>query len=194
MVISIVPRIQGIEFHKQFRNLQVMTDHITSQEKFLQILDQEESIPDMAKKLAREAITADLASNKRVFLDFFYNIIASLAEKNQVMDVEFVFVMMGNTFFEVDRSVLWYDDQYLPIPFEIGKKFGEAIIGGQIPDAQKKIISFYKDAEARFDRELGGINLDRCSLLVMEEHYPQSAFHITLRLPAQILNNYPVSI
>lgn len=85
------------------------------------------------------------------------------------------------------------EDVELSIPFEIGDKFGKKIVGEDVTDAVKKIMAFYKEAEFRFDQEQFG-NLERCSLLILEEHYPQSSWHIRMRLPAKILNDYPVSI
>lgn len=178
---------------QQFRSLQVVVDHIKSQEMFLRILDREDSIPDMAKRLSREAIHGELKSNKRLLLDFLYNMITSGGEKEYNQEVEFTYVIIGPDIMEVDRCIFWFDDLDLHMPFEIGEKFGKAILGTDYSDAVKKIISFYKEAEARFDREFFG-NLERCSLLVLEEHYPQSAHHITMRLPAKILNDYPITI
>ncbi len=181
------------DLHQQFRSLQVLVDHIRTQEQFLQILEREDAIPDMAKRLSREAVGGELKSNKRLFLDFLYNLIVSPGDSSRKQDVEFKYVIIGHDIFEVDRCVLWYDDLELPMPFEIGEKFGKAIIKEDYGDVPEKITAFYKEAEARFDRESFG-NLDRCSLLVLEEHYPQAAFHITMRLPATILNDYPLTI
>lgn len=179
--------------HQQFRSLQVILNHIRSQETFLQILEREDSIPDMAKRLAREAVSGDLKSNKQLFLDFIYNLITIPGETDRIQDVEFKYVIIGEELMEVDRCLLWYDDFELQMPFEIGEKFGKAVLDDQKGDVVTKITDFYKAAEARFDRELDG-NLERCSLLVLQEHYPQSAYHITMRLPAKVLNDYPVSL
>ena len=180
--------------HQQFRSLQVIVDHIRSQEMFLEILDREDSIPDMAKRLSREAVGGDIKSNKRLFLDFLYNLITSSGDKDRNLAVEFKYVIIGPDILEVDRCLLWFGEIELQMPFEIGEKFGTAILRDEYRgDVPGKITSFYKEAEARFDREFFG-NLDRCSLLVLEEHYPQSAYHITMRLPAKILNDYPLTI
>lgn len=179
--------------HQQFRSLQAIVDHIRSQEMFLQVLDREDAIPDMAKRLSREAISGELKSNKRLFLDFFYNLIALSGESDRIQDVEFKYVVIGEDLLEIDRCQLWYDELELQMPFEIGEKFGKAVLGDKMGNVVETITEFYKKAEARFDRELDG-NLERCSLLVLEEHYPQSAYHITVRLPATILNDFPVSI
>jgi hypothetical protein len=179
---------------QQFRSLQVIIDHIRSEEMFLQILDREDSIPDMAKRLCRETISGELISNKRLFLDFLSNLIAtSSGAKGPQQDVEFKFVIIGEDLMGVDRCLLWFDDLELQMPYEIGEEFGKAMFGDQYGDIVKKITAFYREAETRFDRELSG-NLSRCSLLVLEEHYPQSAYHITIRLPAHILNEYPITI
>lgn len=157
------------------------------------MIDRDDIIPDMAKRLSKEAISSDLLSNKRVMLDFLYNVLAITGENEPDLDVEFHYVIIGKGFFEVDKSVLWMEEVELAIPFEIGEKLGKKIVGEEAVDAVKKIMTFYKTAEARFDREHFG-NLDRCSLLILEEHYPQSSWHIKMRLPAKILNDYPVSI
>lgn len=178
---------------QQVRTLEVIVDHIRSEEVFLQILDREDSIPDMAKRLSREAINAELSSNKRLFLDFLYNLIATSGDTDYHQDVEFKFVIIGTDLMEVDRCLLWIDDLELQMPYEIGEKFGEAILNNQYGDIVKKIKAFYTEAETRFDRELSG-SLERCSLLVLEEHYPQAAYHITMRLPAKILSDYLITI
>ena len=184
---------RGGDTREQFRSLQVIVDHIRSEEMFLQILDREDSIPDMAKRLSREAIMGEIKSNKQLFLDFLYNLITISEEKDHHQDVEFKYVIIGKDLIEVDRCLLWFDDLEVQMPYEIGEKFGEAILNDQDGDVVKKLTSFYKGAEARFDRELSG-SLERCSLLILEEHYPQSAYHITIRLPAKILNDYPIKI
>ena len=94
---------------------------------------------------------------------------------------------------EVDICSLWIQNEQMMLPYEIGKIFGEKISGTNPLQAPNQIIEFYKQAEKRFDRELLG-NLERCSLLVLEEKYPQSSYHITLRLPATILNEYPIEL
>jgi len=179
--------------HQQFRSLQVIVEHIRSQEQFLQTLEREDSIPDMARRLAREAVGGELRSNKRLFLDFLFNLISSSGETDRHQDVEFTYIVIGHDILEVDRCILWYEDLQIQMPFEIGEKFGKAILKEDFGDVPGKITSFYKEAESRFDRESFD-SLDRCSLLVLQEHYPQSAFHITMRLPAKILNDYPITL
>jgi len=189
-----VSKSRGIgDTQQQFRSLQAIVNHIRSQEMFLQVLDREEAIPDMAKRLAREAITGELKSNKRLFLDFLYNLIAMSGETDRIQDVEFKYIVIGQDLMEVDQCLLWYDDIEFQMPFEIGEKFGKAIFGEQMGNVVEVITNFYKTAEARFDRELAG-NLEHCSLLILQELYPQSAYHITVRLPATILNDFPVSL
>ena len=191
-MVALMSRGLG-DIRQQFVSLQVIVDHIRSEEMFLQILDREDSIPDMAKRLSREAVSAEIISNKRLLLDFLYNLITAAAGKEHRHDIEFTYVIVGEDLMEVDRCLLWFEDLELQMPFEIGEKFGKAILTEHYGDVVKKITAFYKEAEARFDRELSG-SLERCSLLVLEEHYPQSAYHITMRLPAMILNDYPITI
>lgn len=181
------------EFREQFMTLKVMSQNIKNQEQFLMMIDRQDTIPDMAKRLSKEAVTSDLQSNKRVLLDFLYNMLARSENQQENLDVEFHYIMIGKDFLEVDKSILWLDDVELPIPFEIGEKLGKIMVGEDISGAIKKITAFYKAAETRFDREQFG-NLDRCSLIVLEEHYPQASWHIKMRLPARILNDNPVSI
>ncbi|NLW76632.1 hypothetical protein KSK55_13960 [Methanospirillum purgamenti] len=183
----------GSDIREQFLTLKVMANNIKSQEQFLMMVDRQDIIPDMARRLSKEAVSSDLISNKRVLLDFLYNMLVRTGPDEPHMDVEFHYIIIGKGFFEVDKSVLWMEDVELSIPFEIGDKFGKKIVGEDVTDAVKKIMAFYKEAEFRFDQEQFG-NLERCSLLILEEHYPQSSWHIRMRLPAKILNDYPVSI
>lgn len=181
------------DIREQFMALQVMAGNIRSQELFLRMIESDEIIPDMAKRLSREALSEDLISNKRVLLDFLYNIISRTDENSPFIDIEFFFIIIGKEFFQVDKCILWLEEFELKIPFEIGEKFGRKIIGEDMADAPKKIMAIYKDFETRFDKEYFG-DLNRCSLVILEEHYPQSSWHIRMRLPAQILNDYPISI
>jgi len=183
----------GSDIREQFLTLKVMANNIKSQEQFLMMVDRQDIIPDMARRLSKEAVSSDLISNKRVLLDFLYNMLVRTGPDEPHMDVEFHYIIIGKGFFEVDKSVLWMEDVELSIPFEIGDKLGKKIVGEDVTDAVKKIMAFYKEAEFRFDQEQFG-NLERCSLLILEEHYPQSSWHIRMRLPAKILNDYPVSI
>ena len=183
----------GSDIREQFLTLKVMANNIKSQEQFLMMVDRQDIIPDMARRLSKEAVSSDLISNKRVLLDFLYNMLVRTGPDEPHMDVEFHYIIIGKGFFEVDKSVLWMEDVELSIPFEIGDKLGKKIVGEDVTDAVKKIMAFYKEAELRFDQEQFR-NLERCSLLVLEEHYPQSSWHIRMRLPAKILNDYPVSI
>jgi len=183
----------GSDIREQFLTLKVMANNIKSQEHFLMMVDRQDIIPYMARRLSKEAVSSDLISNKRVLLDFLYNMLVRTGPDEPHMDVEFHYIIIGKGFFEVDKSVLWMEDVELSIPFEIGDKFGKKIVGEDVTDAVKKIMAFYKEAEFRFDQEQFG-NLERCSLLILEEHYPQSSWHIRMRLPAKILNDYPVSI
>jgi len=186
-------RTAGSTLREQFLTLKVMANTIRSQEQFLMMIDREQIIPDMARRLSKEAISSDLISNKRVLLDFLYNMLARTGPHEPELDIEFHYIIIGKEFFEVDKSILWLEEYEIAIPFEIGDKLGKIIVGEDATDAVKKIMTFYKAAETKFDREHFG-NLDRCSLLILEEHYPQSSWHIRMRLPAKILNDYPVSI
>jgi len=186
-------RTAGSTLREQFLTLKVMANNIRSQEQFLMMIDREQIIPDMARRLSKEAISSDLISNKRVLLDFLYNMLARTGPNEPELDIEFHYIIIGKEFFEVDKSILWLHEYEIAIPFEIGDKLGKIIVGEDATDAVKKIMTFYKAAETKFDREHFG-NLDRCSLLILVEHYPQSSWHIRMRLPAKILNDYPVSI
>jgi len=173
--------------------LHVMAENIKTHEQFLQMIEHEDIIPDMARRLTKEALSEDLISNKRVLLDFIYNILSRTDENSPPIDIEFFFIIIGKEFFQVDRCVLWLEHKELNIPFEIGEKFGKGIVGEEMADAVKNITVVYKEYEAKFDKENFG-DLNRCSLVIFEEIYPRSSWHIRMRLPAQILNDYPVSI
>ncbi len=183
----------GLDLHQQYRNLQVIQHHISQQEMFLQMLDHEESFPDMARRLGKEAILGELHSNKRLFLDYLYNLITLSSDPGRFIDVEFHYISIGKGPIEVDKCLLWFDGAELPMPFEIGDRFGKGIVGDDSIDAPQKILSFYKEAEVNFDRDFSA-NLDRCSLVILQEIYPVSSFHIRMRLPAIILNDYPITI
>jgi hypothetical protein len=181
------------DIREQFMTLKVMAGNIKSQEQFLQMIDHQDVIPDMARRLSKDAISGDLLSNKRVLLDFLYNIISRTDENSPQIDIEFFFILIEKEFFQVDRCVIWLEHQELNIPFEIGEKFGRAILGEEKSDAVKKVMAVYKEYEAKFDREHFG-DLNRCSLVILEELYPRSSWHIQMRLPVEILNDYSISI
>jgi hypothetical protein len=55
------------------------------------------------------------------------------------------------------------------------------------------ILLFFREEEARYDKLFGGI-MDRCSLQIMDELYPRRCAHVRLKLPAQSLIEYRVSL
>ncbi len=181
------------EARRQIRMFKTMNQRIIEQERLIRLIEQETIIPEMAQDLAKKALYADLIGNKKTLLEHLYNIISLESSLLVELDIEFTYIIIEKKFLEIDRCSLWLHDENILLPAEIGVKFGEQISGTSPVHAPGQIVEFYKEAEKRFDRELPG-NLQRCSLLVLEEKYPQSSYHITIRLPASILNEYTIEL
>ena len=175
-----IGRSDGSTLREQLLALKVMTGNIRSQEQFLMMVEREHIIPDMARRLSKEAISDDLISNKRVFLDFLYNMLARTGPNEPVLDIEFHYIIIEKGFFEVDKSVLWMERMRLQFRLEIGDKIWKTIVGEEAVDAVKKITAFYKAAETRFDREHFGTWTVAHSLS-WKRHFPQSSWHIRMR-------------
>ncbi|MBN1167955.1 MAG: hypothetical protein JXA44_12625 [Methanospirillaceae archaeon] len=181
------------EARRQIRIFKTMNQRITEQERLIRLIEQETVIPEMAQDLAKKALHADLFGNKKTLLEHLYNVISLESSLLVELDIEFTYIIIEKKFLEIDTCSLWLHDENILLPAEIGVKFGEQISGTSPVHAPGRIVEFYKEAEKRFDRELPG-NLQRCSLLVLEEKYPQSSYHITIRLPASILNEYTIEL
>lgn len=189
----VIPYGGEIEKSRQIRMFRAMVQRIHEQEKLIQMIEQEKIIPEMAQDLAKKAINEDILGNKKSLLELLYNIIANTSSLDIDIDVEFHYIIIEKKFMEVDMCSIWIQNEQMMLPFEIGEKFGEKISGTSPIIAPNQIIEFYKQSEKRFDRELLG-NLERCSLLILEEKYPQSSYHITLRLPVTILNEFKIEL
>ena len=128
-----IGRTAGSTLREQFLTLKVMANTIRSQEQFLMMIDREQIIPDMARRLSKEAISSDLISNKRVLLDFLYNMLARTGPHEPELDIEFHYIIIGKEFFEVDKSILWLEEYEIANPFEIADKLAQIMFGANEP-------------------------------------------------------------
>ena len=150
-------------------------------------------IPEHARDLAIGALSTELQDNKKIFFDYLLNFISISMQVLHNADIEMEFTIIGGERVEMDSNRLIIDRDTLDIPIEIGARFADIILESKGPKKLEAILSFYREEESRYDKLFEGI-LNRCSLQIMDELYPRRRAHIRLRLPAQSLIEYRVSI
>lgn len=67
------------------------------------MVERENIIPDIARRLSKEAISSDLTSNKWVLLGFLYNMLARGGDMELDPGAEFHYITIGKGFLEVDK-------------------------------------------------------------------------------------------
>lgn len=116
----------GSDIREQFLTLKVMANNIKSQEQFLMMVDRQDIIPDMARRLSKEAVSSDLISNKRVLLDFLYNMLVRTGPDEPHMDVEFHYIIIGKGFLKSTRVFSGWRmlnfQSHLKLETNLGKK------------------------------------------------------------------------
>ncbi len=181
------------EFTKRFSGVQTMLVHMKERADLIRRIRNETAIPEHARDLAIKALSAELKENKTVFFDYLLNFISVSMQVLHRADIEMEFTIIEGGRIEMNSNRLIVDGEMLDIPIEIGTRFMTLILdnkGAKILDA---ILMFFNEEEARYDKLFGGI-MDRCSLQIMDELYPRRCSHVKLKLPAQSLIEYRVTL
>ena len=178
-----------VEFGKRLRIMKVMLAHMESQRQLLLGLMHEESIPESARGMAKGAIEEDLSSNKNIFNDFLIDFISYGMQGLHRMDVDLQFTYISSAQPKIECCAINIDGVVHVLPPDIGSRLVDNIVRMCVVDEghfPEQFIELYKRIEGYYDLLLGA-DLDRCSLLLTEELFPSSCYHLTLRLPAHVL-------
>jgi len=181
------------EFAKRFSGVRGMLFHMKERADLIRRIRNEAVIPEHARDLAIKALSKELQENKSIFFDYLLNFISVSMQVLHPADIEMEFTITGGGRIEMNSNRLIVDGEMLDIPIEIGARFTSIILenkGVKKPDA---ILMLYREEEARYDKLFGGI-MDRCSLQILDELYPNRSTHIRLKLPAQSLIEYRISL
>lgn len=181
------------EFWKRYSAILSMLGHMKERADLIRRIRGEAVIPEHARDLAIKALSTELTENKAFFFDYLLNFISVSMQVLHRADIEMEFTINEEGRIEMDRNRLVVDDQAQDIPIEIGGRFMNVILDTRGPKKIDALLVFFREEEARYDKLFGGI-MDRCSLQVMEEIYPRRCNHIKLKLPAQSLIEYRITL
>jgi len=181
------------EFWKRFSGVQTMLDRMKQRAELIRAIREEIVIPEQARDLAVKALSTELQENKKIFFDYLLNFISVSMQVLHRADIEMEFTIIEGGRIEMNSIRLIVDSDVQDIPVEIGARFAGQILESKGPKKLDAILLFFREEEARYDVLFGGI-MDRCSLQIMDELYPRRCAHVKLKLPAQSLIEYRVSL
>ena len=181
------------EFWKRFSGVQTMLYRMKQRAELIRAIREEIVIPEQARDLAVKALSTELQENKNIFFDYLLNFISVSMQVLHRADIEMEFTIIEGGRIEMNSIRLIVDDDVQDLPVEIGARFTGLILESKGPKKLDAILLFFREEEARYDILLGGI-MDRCSLQIMDELYPRRCAHVILKLPAQSLIEYRVSL
>ena len=181
------------EFWKRFSGVQTMLYRMKQRAELIRAIREEIVIPEQARDLAVKALSTELQENKKIFFDYLLNFISVSMQVLHRADIEMEFTIIEGGRIEMNSIRLIVDSEVQDLPVEIGTRFAGLILESKGPKKLDAILLFFREEEARYDILFGGI-MDRCSLQIMDELYPRRCAHIKLKLPAQSLIEYRVSL
>ena len=181
------------EFWKRFSGIQTMLVHMKERADLIRRIREETVIPEHARDLAVKALSVELQENKKIFFDYLLNFISVSMQVLHRADIEMEFTIIEGGRVEMNSNRLIVDREVQDIPIEIGSRFTGLILDTKGPKKLDAILLFFREEEARYDKLFGGI-MDRCSLQIMDELYPRRCAHVKLKLPAQSLIEYRISL
>ena len=191
--IELKGTIPDEEFWKRFSVVQTMLVHMRERADLIRRIREETVIPEHARDLAIKAMSIELLENKKIFFDYLLNFISVSMQSLHRADIEMEFTIIEGGRIEMNSNRLIVDCEVQDIPIEIGTKFMSLILDNKGSKKLDAILLFFREEEARYDKLFGGI-MDRCSLQIMDELYPRRCAHVRLKLPAQSLIEYRVSL
>jgi hypothetical protein len=181
------------EFWKRYSGVKTMLVHMKERADLTRRIRGETVIPEHARDLAIKALSTELQENKKIFFDYLLNFISVSMQVLHHADMEIEFTIVEGGRIEMDSNRLIVDGEVQDIPIEIGARFISLILDSKGVKKLDATLIFFREEEARYDKLFGGI-MDRCSLQILDELYPRRCTHIRLRLPAQSLIEYRVSL
>ena len=177
------------EFWKRYSSVRQMIREIRRENQLLHQIRDETVIPDQARDMAVTAMLRELSDKHQIFLDFFHNFISFSAQGLHRTDLQVTFTVLPGGIAEIEKSLLFVDGRPEEVPVEIGQQLVDFV---PYEKGWEAILAFYRKEETRFDR-LFGANLERCALVINKELFPTPSYSVTMRLPAQILVEQPLS-
>jgi hypothetical protein len=181
------------EFWKRFQGIRSMLSHMKQRAELIRQIRSETVIPEHSRDLAIKALSTELQENKKIFFDYLLNFISISMQVLHRADIEIEFTIPEGGRIEINSNSLIVDGDIQEIPIEIGTKFIGYILEKKSQKQLDSILSFYRNEEERYDKFFGGI-MDRCSLQIMDEIYPRRCAHIKLKLPAQSIIEYRITL
>jgi hypothetical protein len=181
------------EFWKRFSGVRTMLVHMRERADLIRRIREETVIPEHARDLAIKAMSIELLDNKKIFFDYLLNFISISMQGLHRADIEMEFTIIEGGRIEMNSNRLIVDGEVQDIPVEIGTRFTGLILDNKGSKKLDAILLFFREEETRYDKLFGGI-MDRCSLQIMDELYPRRCAHVRLKLPAQSLIEYRVSL
>jgi len=171
------------EFWKRYHSLRQLLDHLREDQSLVHRIRDQTIIPEQARDMAIHAITGELARKYPIFIEFLADFIGFTSQGLHKVDIHVEFTTVPGGPSEIDHCNLLIDGRKLDLPFDVGRRFIERI---PYANGWEAVLAFYREEETRCDRMTGG-SLDRCSLVIHEEIFPTRSYHISMRLPAQLL-------
>lgn len=184
--------IQEEEFWKRYRTLRTMLAKLKERSALARQIRDEPVIPDQARDFALRALTAELSGNLHQFYDGLLNFISIGQHGFHKIDIECSFSIREEGV-EFGTTHLIVDGESEEIPVEIGRRCIDHVLRNAGQKPLETIVQFYKKEETRFDAMLGG-SLERCSLHILDEKYPEKQVHVRIRLPAQVLQEHRIGL
>jgi len=160
-----------------------MLEHLKEEQHLVHQIRDETVIPEQARDMAVHAITTELTRKYHIFLEFLSDFIGFSSQGLHKVDLHVEFTTVPGGLSEIKHCNLLVDGRKLDLPFEVGRRYIDTI---PCDEGWEAVLIFYRNEETRCDRISGG-SLDRCSLVIYEEIFPTKSYHISMRLPAQLL-------
>jgi hypothetical protein len=181
------------EFWKMDSAIRNMLILMNKRSDLLRQIREEKSIPDQARDMAVKSVSNELIENKMFFFDYLLNFIGIGMQGLHRIDILFKFSILEGGIIEMDCCTLLVNDDPVEIPVEIGKEYVNTIFSTANQRNPETVIQCYREEETHYDTLLGGVS-GRCCLLIMEELFPGHCIHVTMKLPAQTLIEYEITL
>lgn len=174
------------EFWNRYMDLRALLDERRTQSECIVRIREEQAIPPQIRDAAVQAVEDHLAASRRVFGEMLACFIAGAAAGLSAVDIEVSATILSRTTRTIQSCLLLVEGRAEEIPADIGERLIACILADESVPIVEAIRRFYETEETRSDMLLPG-RLDRCSLLILEELYPTSCHHVSIRLPASVL-------
>lgn len=174
------------EFWNRYMAIRAIIEERRIQEECIANLRDQQAIPPHIRDAAVQAIEDHRAASRRMLGEMLACFVAGAAAGLSAVDIEVSATILSRTTRTIQSCRLVVEGRTGEIPADIGERFFGCILADEDVPIVEAVRRFYEAEEIRFDMILPG-RLDRCSLLILEELYPTSCYHVSIRLPASVL-------